>query len=129
MVSVTNANKTSEKKEVIRMPRGDRTGPYGMGPKTGRRMGFCAGYPDPGFMGPGPGFGMGRGIGRGHGFGRGRGWWRTGYGAFWDYPGPSFTREDEIAYLENQSKEMKGELNQIKTRLGELKKAKEQPGE
>jgi len=25
------------------MPRGDRTGPLGMGPLTGRRLGFCAG--------------------------------------------------------------------------------------
>jgi len=26
------------------MPRRDGTGPNGMGPLTGRRMGFCAGY-------------------------------------------------------------------------------------
>lgn len=73
------------------MPRGDRTGPWGFGPMTGRGMGYCAGYPYPGFMNPGPGFGfgpgfgMGRGLGRG--FGRGRGWRRGGFG-FGGYPYP-----------------------------------------
>jgi len=32
------------------MPRGDGTGPAGMGPMTGRAAGHCAGYPAPGFM-------------------------------------------------------------------------------
>jgi hypothetical protein len=40
----------SDQKEAIRMPRGDGTGPMGMGPMTGRAAGFCAGYPTPGFM-------------------------------------------------------------------------------
>jgi len=31
------------------MPRGDRTGPEGKGPKTGRRRGFCAGPDEPGY--------------------------------------------------------------------------------
>ncbi|RKD31182.1 DUF5320 domain-containing protein [Thermohalobacter berrensis] len=26
------------------MPRGDRTGPYGEGPVTGRGMGYCRGF-------------------------------------------------------------------------------------
>ncbi|MCF7946089.1 MAG: DUF5320 domain-containing protein, partial [Spirochaetia bacterium] len=26
------------------MPRGDRTGPDGMGPRTGRALGYCSGY-------------------------------------------------------------------------------------
>ena len=30
------------------MPRGDRTGPMGQGPMTGRNLGFCAGYDTPG---------------------------------------------------------------------------------
>ena len=117
------------------MPRGDRTGPWGMGPLTGRRMGFCAGFSAPGFMSYGPGYGMGRGMGagrgfgRGLGFGRGRGWRYGGYGGFWEYPPQSFTQEDEVAYLENQAKEIKEELNQIKTRLDELKKAEKRSGE
>lgn len=31
------------------MPGGDRTGPYGEGPITGRRMGYCVGNDHPGF--------------------------------------------------------------------------------
>ena len=66
------------------MPRGDRTGPAGMGPMTGRAAGFCAGYPVPGYMNPvgGRGYGgWGRGF-RSGGFGRGRGfgWAGAGYG-------------------------------------------------
>ena len=39
-------------KEAINMPFGDRTGPAGLGPMTGRAAGFCAGYPVPGYMNP-----------------------------------------------------------------------------
>ena len=79
------------------MPAGDRTGPWGVGPMTGRGMGYCAGLPGPGFMSPGSGlglgrgFGFGRGFGRGFGFGRGRGWRRGGFGAFLGYPYPPMT--------------------------------------
>lgn len=75
------------------MPRGDRTGPMGFGPRTGRGMGLCSGYPYPGFMNPGPGFGFGRGFGFrrgfgfGRGFGRGRGWRQAGFG-YWGPPYP-----------------------------------------
>jgi len=41
-------------KEVSTMPLGDGTGPLGLGPMTGRAAGFCAGYPVPGYMNPGP---------------------------------------------------------------------------
>jgi hypothetical protein len=34
------------------MPRGDRTGPAGMGPMTGRAAGYCTGNNTPGFMNP-----------------------------------------------------------------------------
>jgi len=53
------------------MPRGDRTGPLGMGPMTGRAAGYCAGYPVPGFANPlgrrpyglaYPAYGYGRGA-------------------------------------------------------------------
>ena len=48
------------------MPRGDKTGPMGQGPMTGRRTGFCplryAGLPK-----VLPGRGFGRGTGRGMG--------------------------------------------------------------
>jgi len=41
------------------MPRGDGTGPGGMGPMTGRAAGYCAGYSMPGFMNPVAGGGFG----------------------------------------------------------------------
>ncbi len=61
------------------MPGGDRTGPWGMGPRTGRRAGFCSGYGMPGFMNRSvwppfggrwfsrPGFGRFGGVGFGYG--------------------------------------------------------------
>lgn len=55
------------------MPRGDRTGPSGMGPRTGRGAGYCAGYSVPGFANPVYGGGGGYGLGYGGGFGLGYG--------------------------------------------------------
>ena len=62
------------------MPRGDRTGPMGMGSSTGRGAGFCSGAGVPGFANPAAGSGVGTGFGRsrnlrgcGGGAG-GRGW-------------------------------------------------------
>ena len=43
------------------MPGGNRTGPLGMGPMTGRGAGYCAGYNVPGYMNPNTGFGSGGG--------------------------------------------------------------------
>ena len=34
------------------MPRGDGSGPAGMGPMTGRAAGYCAGYGAPGYLNP-----------------------------------------------------------------------------
>ena len=96
-------------KEVINMPFGDGTGPAGLGPMTGRSVGFCAGFPVPGYMNPFMGragfygsgmplvrpYGTGlsgyggratpwfrRGFGFGRGFGRGRGRGRVRFG-YW----------------------------------------------
>ena len=106
------------------MPKGDKTGPLGLGPMTGRAAGYCAGTPVPGFMNPirgyGRGWGRGRGRGCGRGFGRG---WRV-------YPTvvqPQST-EQEVVALENYQKELEvekvdleQEMNEIKSRIGELK--------
>ncbi len=120
------------------MPRGDRTGPWGAGPMTGRAAGYCAGYPVPGYMNPGVGYG--RGWRRGRGRGWGRGW---GRGRF-VYPTPVTvqpvhpplyqpvaepqTPENEIAALENYQKSLeaeKADLDQemggVKARIEELK--------
>lgn len=79
------------------MPAGDRTGPWGLGPRTGRGLGYCAGFPAPGFMFPGSYFGFGRGIdfrrgfGRGLGRGRGRRFWHPWFGYLGGYPYPPLT--------------------------------------
>lgn len=68
------------------MPRGDRTGPEGMGPRTGRAMGYCSGAGEPGFLSaPAAGRGMGRGrfAGSGGGFGGAGGGFRRGPGLGW----------------------------------------------
>jgi len=122
------------------MPRGDKTGPWGAGPMTGRATGYCGGYPVPGYMNPRPGFGRGFGRGWGKGFGRGGGRGR-GFGRGWyAYPAPVFvqpaypiatqpqTPELEITALENYQKELTAdkadlekEMADIKARIEELK--------
>jgi len=122
------------------MPGGDRTGPMGMGPMTGRAAGYCAGFPAPGYMNPIPGRGF---WGRGRGGGRGRrnwfyatgltGWQRAawgppgfapawGYGAPWAQPfapaamGP----EQELDLLRRQAEGFAGTLDELKKRIAEL---------
>jgi len=136
------------------MPRGDRTGPWGLGPMTGRAAGYCAGYPVPGYMNPIPGYGrgwgrgFGRGRGRGFGRGFGRGWcWYSPYYPYvypppiqYAYPppinlpaAPTQSPEQEVGALENYKKELEAEradleqeMNEIETRIKELKAKLEQ---
>ncbi|HNY87925.1 MAG TPA: DUF5320 domain-containing protein [Candidatus Hydrogenedentes bacterium] len=106
------------------MPRGDRTGPLGMGPKTGRAAGFCAGNDRPGFMNPaGGGMGFGRGAGCGGGRGRGRrnmflatglpGWQRFG-------AAPAVAPETETQLLREQANALTTELEKVLRRLEAL---------
>jgi len=121
------------------MPRGDGTGPAGMGPMTGRAAGYCAGYPVPGFMNPvgGRGYwGRGRGGGWGRGFGRGFGWARAGYGyPAWGgavnpnmpYPAPfapEVTPEQELTGLKQQAEYFQDALDEIKKRIEEFESQK-----
>lgn len=123
------------------MPRGDGTGPWGLGPMTGRAAGYCAGYPVPGFMNPfgGRGFGWWRpGFG-----GRGRGWrfryYATGVPGWmaFGYPavpyarpvypvpyGPAIPREQEVAALQEQAQFLQDQLEEINNRLKELEAEK-----
>ena len=112
------------------MPGGDRTGPLGMGPQTGRAAGFCAGYNAPGYSNPMPGRGFNRG-GRGF-FGGGRGWrnwfyatglpfWARSGAAYPQYAAPAaMSPENELAYLKNESDAMKNSLEEINKRIVEL---------
>ncbi len=117
------------------MPRGDGTGPAGMGPMTGRVAGYCAGYPVPGYMNPvgGRGYwGWGRGGGRGRGFGRGFGWAGAGYGmpawggavnpyAPYGAPlAPAMAPEQELDGLKQQAEYFQDALGEIKKRMEQL---------
>jgi hypothetical protein len=113
------------------MPGGDRTGPYGRGPMTGRALGYCAGYPAPGYMNPAPGRGWARGWGRGFGRGFGRGWGRGYWGypyAAWPpyqpapyYPGTTaFSAKDELAMLKDEAEQHEEMLGEIRKRIDAL---------
>ncbi|MBN1695874.1 MAG: DUF5320 domain-containing protein [Spirochaetales bacterium] len=116
------------------MPGGDRTGPAGLGPMTGRAAGYCAGYNVPGYMNPVPGRGFGRGFGR-FGGGRGRGfrhmYWATGLPGWGGYhPGAYYPNspyepvqvqpEQEAEALRNQAKYLQDSLNALNERIREL---------
>ena len=114
------------------MPSGDKTGPEGRGPMTGRALGYCAGYNSPGFtrvIPLGRGFGVGRGGGRG--FGHGRRFWRRGYQYPFYEPGPMHpgiypepSKEEESSYLKNLVKSLEEELKAVQERLKELSREK-----
>lgn len=91
------------------MPRGDGTGPTGMGPMTGRGMGVCAGN-----RGAGQGFGYGRGTGCGRGnvFGYGT-QLRAGNNL-------APLQQDELSLLKNQADMLENTLNNVKGRISEL---------
>jgi len=122
------------------MPAGDRTGRWGLGPRTGRGLGYCSGYSAPEFMYPGPGLSFGRGFGLGRGFGRGsgrgfrigRGFRRPWFSPFWGFPYYPMTpypfqpgHEEESAWLAEQAKNLEQQLAQVQKRLSELEKQKE----
>ncbi len=115
------------------MPRGNGTGPMGMGAMTGRGLGYCTGAEisvfDRAVPGRNVGFGGNRGVwGRGAG---GRGW-RNRYFADPTVPmrfsgnavsSPSAYPAKEKQLLEQQARALQAELDQIKKRLGEMEAA------
>jgi hypothetical protein len=126
------------------MPAGDRTGPYGGGPMTGRGAGYCAGFGIPGYANPIYGRRhAGRGFGRGFG-GGGHGWrhwyWATGLpgwarggyygplagasGAGWmGFPPAAYDRKEEIEFLKEQAKYFGEAITDINRRIDELQSA------
>jgi len=104
------------------MPRGDRTGPAGLGPQTGRGVGYCAGNDVPGYATAGR-----------RGFGGGRG--RRGSGRRFRNRGARFadtqreptesavtvpSQEDEVASLRKHADEISASLRDIQSRIAEL---------
>jgi len=108
------------------MPRGDRTGPNGFGSMTGRGLGFCNGYENPGFLKGTPrgGAGLRRGfsydLGRGNGYGRGFRNRRFAYPPY--YNSSNYPQVDEEEYLSSEIDALKKELEALETRLSELNK-------
>lgn len=109
------------------MPAGDRTGPQGMGPRTGRGAGFCAGYDMPGYMNPGFGYRHTRrqfAPWGGYGY---RHWYHAsgqpspmrfrGYG--WCYPSTPPSPEEEREMLQEQEKWLQEQLEAVRERLAE----------
>ncbi len=84
------------------MPLGDRTGPMGQGPMTGRRMGSCTGYNATGYSNCGFGRGFGRGFKR---------------RAFWAY------NESPVQSQEYQKPSKEEILNNLKAEKEEIDKA------
>lgn len=112
------------------MPRGDRTGPAGLGPMTGRGGGYCVGSGMPDFNRAGGGGFWGRVWGSESGPGRGgRGFcrwffgaglpaWRcfAGRGASFEVPDPATEKRS----LEDQAETLQFELDRIKKRIQEM---------
>jgi len=112
------------------MPAGNRTGPMGMGPMTGRGAGFCSGSDTPGYANPGPGHAFRMGWGAGGARGRGwahrywyyatgvPGWARWGSAPYAAAP----TRDQETEMLKTQADWLKQQLDEISQRLEQLEK-------
>lgn len=124
------------------MPFGDRTGPRGQGPMSGRSAGYCAGYDVPGYVNWGPGCARRWGGGWRGGGGRSMryrhwfyatgmpGWMRAGCAPWWA-PGPHaapMAAADEENILEQRARVLRDELEVLEERLEALR-VKGRPGE
>ena len=107
------------------MPGGDRTGPAGMGPMTGRRAGYCVGNATPGTMNAG----FGRGMGLGFRGGR-RGRWTVPYGRY-GAPFAPFTEgvrrpQQELEALQADAESLRSGLESVAKRIAELEARKKE---
>ncbi len=116
------------------MANGNKRGPQNQGPKTGRGMGYCAGFNTPGYMNPGQGSGGGFGRGGGRGFG-GYGYRHgaTGMpgrqrGAMgmppWDQGVQEPSQENELEFLKEQVQMHTDSLDEIRRRVDAMEKDK-----
>ena len=101
------------------MPRGDGTGPMGMGPMTGRGMGYCAGYAVPGYANAGFAMGRGRGYRRMYHLTGMPGW--ACHGAYPYSPGTA-VNADEKEILKSQADFLEEQLSQVRDRLSRFGK-------
>lgn len=112
------------------MPGGDRTGPLGMGPRTGWGAGFCPGYRAPGFSNPGYNAGGTFFGGRG-GRGRRNRFFATGVPGRQQFAGnpipaeTSFfaqpeTLQRELDVLKGQTRHLEGCLKDLQARMATM---------
>jgi len=106
------------------MPRGDGTGPMGMGPMTGRGAGICASYAVPGYA---------NSVDRSAGYGCGRGFRRTfcaagmpGINRFCGSANEMYAPAvDEKELISRQIKLLENQLAQVNKRLSNIDKSVE----
>ena len=94
------------------MPRGDRTGPNGNGPKTGRSLGYCVGNETEAYL-------ENRSQGFGGGYGHRRGL-RQGFGRGYDQGRRNFTDTSEKTLVQNEINIIKDQLLNLEERLRNL---------
>ncbi|MFX1236772.1 MAG: DUF5320 domain-containing protein [Promethearchaeota archaeon] len=113
------------------MPGGDGTGPGSLGSRTGRGLGYCAGFDSPGFTKAPGGFwrgGFGGYSPRGRlwgGRGRGQGWWPRGgifYGPLPQYISSEISPEQKATILKQEKEYIESEMKILKNRYDELLK-------
>ncbi len=105
------------------MPFGDRTGPEGLGPRTGRGLGYCSGYSTPGYtkgVPRGAGYGWRRGFGMGFRRCFGRGWRFWQFVPYRDFGPTPDNREAERRMLEEELRALEAEKRMIEDRLKKL---------
>jgi len=109
------------------MPRGDRTGPSGQGPMTGRGAGLCGGYATPGFANP-----LGRqrrpwggGWQRGMGYGWGGASSYRGFAPFSGYAVDLPTGKLQLLALQIEAEHLRTMLAQIESQVRDLEQRDE----
>ena len=102
------------------MPKGNRRGPEGAGPMTGRAMGYCTGHSVPGYANRGTGMGLGRGMGWRNARGYGRGFRNRYYQPDAPFEDLAPTREEELNDLKNHAKRLERTLEEVNKRIKDL---------
>jgi len=107
------------------MPGGDRTGPQGEGPRTGRGLGYCADNDQPGYETPRQG--QWYGFRRGGRSNRGSRGWRNRFNAgFWPGRGRGgfdlVPDAQDTDSLKEQIRELQNTLKEVQNRLDQFDK-------
>ena len=103
------------------MPRGDKTGPNGNGPKTGRQMGDCVENNKPGRVTGNFGFGGGRRRRVNMGTGMGRGFRNRNYSSFSE----NQEEQDLFSFFKEEILSLKNQLSDLNKRLSSSSKDEE----